>query len=178
MLQITDHLFILGLNASASPTELKAAYRREISKWHPDRFQSDSANLFFSTERSKKINAAYEHLSKLHEIGSLPRSATHTTPRRTPQPQQSYDTQNTYHRKSYTPGFPDRGVVEVFVKSSHIVSAGYKRSSMTLYIKFGDNAVYSYLHVPETVYAAFISAQSHGKFAHRQIYFQYPSIRH
>ncbi len=178
---LADHLSILGLDVSASTADLKAAYRREISKWHPDRFCSDPANQPAATDRAQKINAAYEHLSELHELGSLPRSAPRPTGQRPtppPQPQQAYRTQHTYNRKSFTPGFPDLSVFEVFVRSSNIISAGYNRTTQTLYIKFDGDVVYSYLHVPESVFTAFMSAESHGKFAHRNIYHQYPSKRH
>ncbi len=115
---------------------------------------------------------------------SYTRSDLYLAPRLAPppaqpsKPQQAYRTQHTYNRKSFTPGFPDPDVFEVFVKSSHIVSAGYNRTTATLYIKFDGNVVYSYIHVPESVFSAFMSAESHGKFAHRNIYHQYESVRH
>ena len=179
MPQLVDYLFILGLDAAASTAELKTAYRREISKWHPDRFHGDPANQSAATERAKKINDAYEHLSELHELGSLPLSTSRTNGQRaTPPPQpQAYRTQHTYNQKSFTPGFPDPSVFEVFVKSSHIISAGYNRTTQTLYIKFDGDVVYSYLRVPESVFTAFMSAESHGKFAHRYIYYQYQSSK-
>jgi curved DNA-binding protein CbpA len=174
------YLSILGLNESASTAELKSAYRREIFKWHPDKFHNDPANLPAATERAKEINAANEYLSELHESGVLPRSTRRTNGQRSsqPQPQDTYRTQHTYNRKPFTPGFPDPGVFEVFVRSSHIISAGYNRTTQTLYIKFDEDVVYSYLHVPESVFAAFMAAESHGKFAHRNIYHQYQSVRH
>jgi curved DNA-binding protein CbpA len=179
---LADHLSILGLDASTSTADLKAAYRREIGKWHPDRFHSDPANQPAATERAKKINAAYEHLSELHELGYLPRSTPRPNGQRAtpppPRPQQAYRTQHTYNRKPFTPGFPDLNVFEVFVRSSHIISAGYNRTTQTLYIKFDGDVVYSYLHVPESVFTAFMAAESHGKFAHRYIYHQYQSIRY
>lgn len=174
------YLSILGLNESASTAELKSAYRREILKWHPDKFHNDPANLPAATERAKEINVANEYLCELHESGVLPRSTRRTNGQRSsqPQPQDTYRTQHTYNRKPFTPGFPDPGVFEVFVRSSHIISAGYNRTTQTLYIKFDEDVVYSYLHVPESVFAAFMAAESHGKFAHRNIYHQYQSVRH
>jgi DnaJ-class molecular chaperone len=41
---ISDCLAILGLDVYASIIDIKSAYRREISKWHPDRFHSDPLN--------------------------------------------------------------------------------------------------------------------------------------
>jgi curved DNA-binding protein CbpA len=178
---LAEHLSILGVEESTSTADLKTAYRREMNKWHPDRFHSDLANQPAANERAKKINAAYEYLSELHELGSLPRSRLRSNERATPpppRPQQEYRTQHTYNKKSFTPGFPDPSVFEVFVRSSHIISAGYNRTTQILYIKFDGDVVYSYLHVPESVFTAFMSADSHGKFAHRYIYHQYQSIRH
>ena len=131
-----------------------------------------------ATEHSKRINAAYEHLSELFEIGSLPHSKSRTNPTPSSKPQQTYRTQHTYNRKPFTTGFPDPNVFEVFVKSSHIISTGYDRITGTLYIKFEGNVVYAYLHVPESVFSDFLAAESHGKFAHRSIYQQYKSVRY
>jgi curved DNA-binding protein CbpA len=179
MLQLGDHLSILGLTESASTTELQAAYRREIFKWHPDRFHGDPANEPAATERAKRINAAFEYLSELHENGSLPRSTSSASGHQQsrPQPQQTYRTQHTY-KGTFTPGFPDPSVFEVFVKSSAFISAGYDPSTRTLYLKFVGNRVYSYLNVPESVFTAFISAESHGKFADRHILHQYKYVPH
>jgi hypothetical protein len=61
----------------------------------------------------------------------------------------------------------------VFVKSSAIVSTGYDRTKETLYIKFKNGGVYAYLRVPESVFSAFLAAESYGKFLHRHILWQY-----
>lgn len=173
MAKIDDYLFILGLDSGASAIELKTAYRREISKWHPDRFHNDPTKHLEANERAKSINVAYEHLSELLDFSPLPSTKTAQTSKT----YTTYRTQHTYNRKSFTLGFPDPTVFEVFLKSSNIVSTGYNSITGTLYIKFEGNVIYSYFNVPESVFLSFVSADSHGKFAHRNIYPKYKSFR-
>lgn len=53
-----DYYEILGVSKNASSAELKAAYRKQALKWHPDRNKAPEA-----TEKFKEINHAYEVLS-------------------------------------------------------------------------------------------------------------------
>jgi len=53
-----DYYEILGLTKSASPAEVKAAYRKLALAWHPDRNKAANAN-----EKFKEINEAYAVLS-------------------------------------------------------------------------------------------------------------------
>ena len=53
-----DLYAILGIERSASPDEMKKAYRRLARKYHPDVNNDDDA-----AERFKEINLAYEVLS-------------------------------------------------------------------------------------------------------------------
>ena len=55
------------------------------------------------------------------------------------------------------------------MKSSNIISTGYKRASRTLYIKFDGDVVYRYEGVPDGVFEDFLSAESHGRYAYRHI---------
>ncbi len=176
MPELSDHLSILGLTELASTAELKTAYRHEIFKWHPDRFHDDQANQPAATEHAKKINAAFEHLTELHENGSLPRPTASANGHQ--KCRQTYRTQHTYKGKPFTPGFPDPTVFEVFVKSAAFISTGYNCATRTLYLKFVGDRLYSYCNVPESVFAAFISAESHGKFAHRHILHCYQYVSH
>jgi curved DNA-binding protein CbpA len=180
IMQLADHLSILGLSESASVSEVKAAYRREMQKWHPDHFSSEPSRQKVATERAKKINAAFEYLSELYEKGSLPRSTRGTKGNHQSRPQshENYRTQHTYNGKSFTPGFPDASVFEVFVKSSAFISAGYNPETRTLYLKFIGNRIYGYLDVPESVFYAFLAADSQGQFANRHILRQYPCVYH
>lgn len=58
-----DALEILGLSPHASEAEIRAAYRRLVSEWHPDRLNNMAKELRdIATERVKSINQAYEVL--------------------------------------------------------------------------------------------------------------------
>ncbi len=174
--QLSDHFDILGLVSCDSASQLKTAYRREISKWHPDRFCDNYAEQVNATERAKRINVAYECLSELLEDGHTLRRGR--GPSNASAPPDNYRTRHTYNRRSFTPGFPDSDVFEVFVKSSHIVSSGYSRAHQILYIKFDSNIVYGYLRVPELIFTAFIAADSHGTFANQNIYRKFEFLRY
>ncbi|MBI3830948.1 MAG: KTSC domain-containing protein [Planctomycetes bacterium] len=176
MPQIAEYLLILGIDSCESETQLKAAYRREMKRWHPDLFHKNPEMLSTATDRARKINDAFEHLSELLEIGPLPNETVRANTPPASKPQQEYRTQHTYNRRPFKTGFPNPNVFEVFVKSSHIISIGYSRANRTLYIKFDGGSVYGYLNVPESMFSDFIEAESHGKFAHRNIYSQYKYV--
>src|SRR5262245_34105974 len=74
-------------------------------------------------------------------------------------------------------GFPDPAVMEVFLKSSNIISTAHSRTTRTLYIKFTGNVVYRYFGVTEALFEEFLNARSHGKFAHRDIYSRFRQER-
>jgi hypothetical protein len=55
---------VLGIDATAAPTEIKKAYYREAAKHHPDRLGEAPDHLRLAAEeRMKEINAAYELLT-------------------------------------------------------------------------------------------------------------------
>ena len=54
-----DYYEVLGLSRSASPEEVKKAYRKLALKHHPDKNQNDKA----SEEKFKEISEAYDMLS-------------------------------------------------------------------------------------------------------------------
>lgn len=56
-----DYLSILGLDHSASETEIKKAYRKQALKWHPDK---NPENLPEAEETFKQIGQAYEFLTR------------------------------------------------------------------------------------------------------------------
>lgn len=53
-----DFYEVLGVSKSATPEEMKKAYRKLALEWHPDRNKSPEAN-----DKFKEINEAYEVLS-------------------------------------------------------------------------------------------------------------------
>ena len=168
MSTICESLQILTIgDKNIGIAEVKHAYRRLMRKWHPDRFQLPE-DIFNATKRSQEINNAYEILTEHIGIyGSVQISAAQarrTSPARTASPC------HRYANRTFTPGLPDEIVFEVFVKSSHIVSAGYNPHSRKMYIKFDRGEVYEYSEVPRHVWDEFMMAESHGKYAHRFIY--------
>jgi len=55
---MADYYDALGVSKTASDSEIKAAYRRQALKWHPDRNKSSEA-----ANRFKEVTKAYEILS-------------------------------------------------------------------------------------------------------------------
>lgn len=61
------------------------------------------------------------------------------------------------------------------VNSSNINSVGYDIRTKTLRIEFHGGSIYEYYNVPEHVYAALMSAPSHGSYFHQNIKNNYQS---
>jgi hypothetical protein len=60
-------------------------------------------------------------------------------------------------------------VSRVPVTSTHLQSVGYDKVSQTLTIEFRSGEVYEYQGVPPDIHAELMSAESHGRYFHRQI---------
>lgn len=54
-----DAYQILECPRSATSKEIKAAYRKLVAKWHPDKFPDDEAKKKEGGLRMEKINRAY-----------------------------------------------------------------------------------------------------------------------
>ncbi len=53
---------LLSVEATASSSQLKSAYRRMLKRWHPDLFPSDSASYSEAIRQTQRINDAYRLL--------------------------------------------------------------------------------------------------------------------
>ena len=61
---------VLCVGEDSSETQIKAAYRRMVSAWHPDRLeQSDVSVRAFATEQMAAINQAYRFLQETASSG-------------------------------------------------------------------------------------------------------------
>jgi hypothetical protein len=66
---------VLELEQTASPEDVKQAYRLLVKVWHPDRFPGDHRLQSAAEAKMKEINLAYERLSALASPGvSLPQN--------------------------------------------------------------------------------------------------------
>ncbi|MDR3129940.1 MAG: J domain-containing protein [Treponema sp.] len=59
----------LGLPFEASAEECKAAYKRLLKKHHPDRHAGHAENMKKATEKSARINAAYDRIERWRKTG-------------------------------------------------------------------------------------------------------------
>lgn len=66
---------VLGLSAGASPTAIKAAWRRLARQHHPDLASADAAAVRVATRQMAEINAAYEALRPKGKFSAGPGSA-------------------------------------------------------------------------------------------------------
>lgn len=60
---------VLGIKEGASEEEIKAAYREQVKKYHPDRHQ-DNPLYELAEEKLQEINEAYDYLMKNQSGGS------------------------------------------------------------------------------------------------------------
>lgn len=73
-MDITEAYKELGLDPSVNDAQLKAGWRRLVSRWHPDRNRASEAPL-----RIQRINKAYHHLCQ-HRNGSADPQADAPSP--------------------------------------------------------------------------------------------------
>ena len=56
-----DYYEMLGVTTTASPDDIRKAFRQQALRWHPDKVAAEHKEL--ATDRFKEINSAYEVLS-------------------------------------------------------------------------------------------------------------------
>lgn len=60
---------VLGIKEGASQEEIKAAYREQVKKYHPDKYQ-DNPLYDLAQEKLQEVNEAYEYLMKNNVQGN------------------------------------------------------------------------------------------------------------
>lgn len=65
---IARYYKVLGLPTTASPQEIKQAYRDLVKLWHPDRYINDPLGKVKAEQEIKKINEAYAALKHHQEL--------------------------------------------------------------------------------------------------------------
>jgi hypothetical protein len=60
---------VLGVPFGASAEDCKAAYKKLLKIHHPDRHAGHAENMRKATEKSARINAAYDRVNKWRETG-------------------------------------------------------------------------------------------------------------
>jgi hypothetical protein len=148
---------VLGLETVKSEKQVKETYRRAIKRWHPDKYVSDEEKFREALEKIKDINLAYEYVSGAlkgnldlkKERQPVGRSAT---------------------------GLPDNATLEIHLRSSRLLSAGYDYENNTLLLKFTNLNVYKFFGVPPTVFEELLTAHSHGRYAQQNIYSRFPYV--
>ena len=144
-----------------------------------DKHYGNDAAYKVATEKAKAINAAYECLSELVDragpLGQVPDPIANGARQHAPRP--SSAPRHVYRERRFTPGFPDTAVFEMFVKSSNILSIGYSVPNHVLYIKFHGGAIYRYSDVPQSEFNSLLESDSKGRYARRNIYWNYSYSR-
>ncbi len=67
---VADYRY-LGLAYGAPFEEVRAAYKRLLKEYHPDKNAHDPEKLKKATEISQKINMAYQRIERYKETGSI-----------------------------------------------------------------------------------------------------------
>ena len=161
-LMVNDsHFEVLGVNRNSTFDEIKKAYRRQMKKWHPDRFKDNTDELLKAIEVSKQINNAFQVL-KDHAAAS--KTTIDLKKQKYP------DSKSTSKRTGGKPDFH-----RVKVNSDTIWSIGYDAFTKILQVEFYDAGVYHYFNVPEPIYTALMYANSVDDYLNTNITWKYHS---
>ena len=151
------HLALLGVPPDATAAEVRAAWRKLMLRWHPDRHPGDPEAQRAAHERAREINEAWAALSA--DAG-----------RGRPGPPAG---EGRYRRSS----FPSADVPERPLRGRTISSVGYDDRHRILYVKFRKGVVYAYHDVPRAAYDGLLSARSHERYAEEHLFGAYPFTR-
>jgi len=65
MKSLDEYYKVLGVDPSATPEELKKAYRDLVKEWHPDRVLHNPRLHKNAQEKLREINEAYDQLQSI-----------------------------------------------------------------------------------------------------------------
>jgi curved DNA-binding protein CbpA len=147
---------VLGIAPGATAEEIRAAYRKLVLRWHPDRHFGDPEMQRTALEKTQEINAAYAALN-----GEIRKEKGEGAPA----------------RKGGRFAFPSEFAPERPLNSRTIASVGYDDRFRLLYVKFRKGAVYVYHDVPRPVYEGLLAARSHERYADEHLFGSYPFTR-
>lgn len=141
----------LGSVQTATPEELRSAYRRLALRYHPDVSDAPKAvaERVFIT-----IKDAYDVLSD-------------------PSRRALYDVWLATHSVLSLSSPLNREPVS----SSNLRSVGYDSRAMVLEVEFHNGSIYQYLSVPAALYEGLMHASSKGRFLHQYILSRFPYQR-
>lgn len=75
---MTDPYKVLGVAHDASDEEIKAAYRAQAKKYHPDNYEDDNPLKDLAKEKMQEINLAYDEIQRLRsKAGSYSGNGTY-----------------------------------------------------------------------------------------------------
>lgn len=150
---------ILGLENLPTLGQLRRSYKEMVKQWHPDRHHANPEMEQVAVTKTQQINFAYRLLLK-----TLEKSPESTTD------DKKGNKRHQYSWQTYTDGFPNPRVIEFYLNSSHIISAGYDKVRRILYIKFLGDEIYLYYDVPGFMFEHLLVSSSPGKYAMKFIY--------
>ena len=142
---------VLGLLPSATPGELRSAYRLLVRRYHPD---VSEAPKEVAERQFIAVQEAYEVL-------------------RDPLKRVLYDGALAAHLPSAPLGHTDRKPVS----SSNLRSVGYNGPAMVLEVEFRNGSVYRYFAVPLATYEGLVRAESKGRYFNQNILPRFPYQR-
>lgn len=155
---------VLGLREVINESQLKNAYRQIIKRCHPDKYIADKRQYERAIEQTKQVNLAYNYLADLINRNPIPQSGN------------PYKKDIEFQKRTYEPGLPDNSVMEIPLESSQTVSVGYDYEDYIMFIKFANSKVYKFFGISPKIFEEFLTAKSHHKYAHQNIFFKYPYI--